>query len=70
MIIKKRVELGEYIVDIEYDDVTGAIDVEVLDELEGVIESISITNSEEDFSDDSDDNNNDDPFTDYNISLN
>jgi hypothetical protein len=67
MIIKKRVELDEYIVEIEYDDVTGAIDVYVLDELEGVIESISITNSEES-SDESDDN--DDPFTDYNISLN
>jgi hypothetical protein len=68
MIIKKRVELGEYIVDIEYDDVTGAIDVEVLDELEGIIESISITNSEDDSSDDSD--NNEDPFIDYNIGLN
>jgi rRNA-processing protein FCF1 len=67
MIIKKRVDLDEYIVEIEYDDVTGAIDVYVLDELEGVIESISITNSEES-SDESDDN--DDPFTDYNISLN
>lgn len=71
MIIKKRVELGEYIVEIEYDDVTGAIDVYVLDELEGIIESISITNSEisdDDSSGESD--NKEDPFNDYNISLN
>lgn len=46
MLITKRIELGEYIVEIEYDDVTGAIEVNVLDELEGVIEYISITNSE------------------------
>ena len=46
MLITRRIDLGEYIVEIEYDDVTGAIEVSVLDELEGVIEYISITNSE------------------------
>ena len=47
MLITKRIDLGEYIVEIEYDDETGAIEVTVLDELEGVIESITITNAEE-----------------------
>jgi hypothetical protein len=41
---KKRVDLGEYIVDIFYDEKTGEIEVSVLDELGDVIESISITN--------------------------
>jgi hypothetical protein len=67
MIVRKKVDLGEYIIDIEYDDVTGAIEVTVLDELEGVIESITITNTE----DSSDDDDNDDVgFNDYNINLN
>jgi hypothetical protein len=67
MIVRKKVDLGEYIIDIEYDDVTGAIEVSVLDELEGIIESITITNAE----DSSDDDDNDDvDFNDYNISLN
>ena len=68
MLITKRVDLGEYFVDIEYDDMTGAIEVTVLDELEGVIESITITNSE----DSSDDNSDDDgiDFNDFNINLN
>ncbi len=67
MIVRKKVDLGEYIIDIEYDDVTGAIEVTVLDELEGIIESITITNTE----DSSDDDDNDDVgFNDYNINLN
>lgn len=68
MLITKRIDLGEYFVDIEYDDMTGAIEVTVLDELEGVIESITITNSE----DSSDDNSDDDgiDFNDFNINLN
>lgn len=67
MIVRKKVDLGEYIIDIEYDDVTGAIEVTVLDELEGVIESITITNTE----DSSDDDNDDEVgFNDYNINLN
>ena len=68
MIVRKKVDLGEYIIDIEYDDVTGAIEVTVLDELEGVIESITITNTED--SSDDDDNDGDVGFNDYNINLN
>lgn len=67
MIVRKKVDLGEYIIDIEYDDVTGAIEVTVLDELEGVIESITITNTED--SDEGDDNDDVD-FNDFNINLN
>jgi hypothetical protein len=72
MIIKKRVDLGEYKVDIEYDDTTGAIEVSVLDELEGVIEAIYVTNSHEgdDSIDKPKDDSEDTPFNDYNISLN
>ena len=43
----RRIDLGEYIIDIEYDDFTGSLDVTVMDELEGVIESINITNRED-----------------------
>lgn len=70
MLITKRIDLGEYIVEIEYDDETGAIEVTVLDELEGVIESITITNAEE--SDDGEDDNDDDKdgFNDFNFSPN
>jgi hypothetical protein len=68
MIVRKKVDLGEYIIDIEYDDVTGAIEVSVLDELEGVIESITITNTED--SSDDDDNDDEVGFNDYNINLN
>lgn len=68
MIVRKKVDLGEYIIDIEYDDVTGAIEVTVLDELEGVIESITITNTED--SSDDDDNDDEVGFNDYNINLN
>ena len=68
MLITKRIDLGEYFVDIEYDDMTGAIEVTVLDELEGVIESITITNSPE--SDDDDDDDDEGMGIDYNISLN
>jgi hypothetical protein len=68
MIIKKKVDLGEYIVDISYDNETGFIEVSVLDELHEVIESITITNSTEDESDNSDESDND--YIDFNIGLN
>jgi hypothetical protein len=48
MKFNKIIDLGEYIIEIEYDDLTGRLEVTVLDELGGVIESITITNSEED----------------------
>lgn len=58
MKFNKIIDLGEYIIEIEYDDLTGLLEVTVLDELGGVIESITITNSDED-------NDND-----YDINLN
>ena len=67
MLINRRIDLGEYIVDIEYDDETGAIEVVVLDELEGVIESITITNAEDNGEDDGDDESG---FDDFNFSPN
>ena len=71
MIIRKRVELGEYIVDIEYEDTTGDIEVTVLDALEGVIESISISDIYEEDNDDNEDDDDDDyGFNDFNINLN
>ena len=48
MKFNKVIDLGEYIIEIEYDDLTGLLEVTVLDELGGVIESITITNSDED----------------------
>jgi hypothetical protein len=47
MKVTKKVDLGEYIIIIDYDDVTGSLDVTVLDELEGVIEAINVTNDED-----------------------
>lgn len=47
MKITKKVDLGEYIVIINHDDVTGSLNVIVLDELEDVIEEINITNDED-----------------------
>jgi Holliday junction resolvase-like predicted endonuclease len=44
----RRIDLGEYIIEIKYDEENGELDVIVLDELEEVIESINITNSEHD----------------------
>ena len=69
MIIKKRIDLGEYIIEIEYDQTTGSIEVSVLDELEDIIEYITITNAPDDESQNSD-NPEDNPFNDYNITLN
>lgn len=57
MVTKKTVDLGEYIVNITYNNETGSISVEVLDELQGVIESMDITNVEGGKDDDDDDDN-------------
>lgn len=67
MVTKKTVDLGEYIVNITYDNETGSISVEVLDELHDIIESIDITNVEDSKNDDDEDN---DATIDINISLN
>jgi predicted RNase H-like nuclease len=67
MITKKTIELGEYIVNITYDNETGSISVEVLDELHDLIESLDITNAEDLKKNDDDDN---DAIIDLNIGLN
>jgi Holliday junction resolvase-like predicted endonuclease len=38
--------LGEYIIEINYNEKSGELDVIVLDELEEIVESINISNSE------------------------
>lgn len=63
MLDVRIVDLGEYIVKIEYDNETGAIEVTVLDELQEIIESLKITNAE-------DSDNDEERFDDYDISLN
>lgn len=47
MKITKKVDLGEYIVLINYDKKSGLINIELLDELQGLIESITVINSED-----------------------
>jgi hypothetical protein len=54
MVTKKTVDLGEYIVNITYNNETGSISVEVLDELHEVIESLDITNVDDSKNDDDD----------------
>lgn len=56
MVTKKTVDLGEYIVNITYNNETGSISVEVLDELHEVIESMDITNVEDSRDEDDEDN--------------
>ena len=48
MEITKKIDLGEYIIVVEYNDTDGSLNVTILDELEGVIEAIRITNDEDD----------------------
>ena len=46
---KQRIDLGEYKIDIEYNDNgSGHLIVTILDELEDPIESIEITNKQDD----------------------
>jgi nitrate reductase NapAB chaperone NapD len=51
----KKIDLGEYIVVIEYNDTHSSLYVTVLDELEGVIEAIKVTNDEDDEAEGDDD---------------
>lgn len=44
---RKKIDLGEYVVVIEYDKFTSHLEVEVLDELGDVIESINISDDDE-----------------------
>ena len=48
MEITKKIDLGEYIIVVEYNDTDSSLYVTVLDELEGVIEAIKVTNDEDD----------------------
>jgi hypothetical protein len=66
MVSKKTIDLGEYIVNITYDNETGSISVDVLDELHELIESMNITNVEDSRGDDEDN----DAAIDIDISLN
>ena len=66
MVSKKTIDLGEYIVNITYDNETGSISVDVLDELHDLIESMNITNVEDSSGDDEDN----DAAIDIDISLN
>lgn len=43
----KRIDLGEYIIDIKYDSETSDLTVTVLDELQDSIEMIHISNDED-----------------------
>jgi len=67
MVTKKTIDLGEYIVNITYDNETGSISVDVLDELHEIIESMNIINAEDSGNDDDEDN---DAAIDIDISLN
>jgi len=44
----KKIDFGEYVIIAEYDKTKGSLYVTVLDELEGVIETIKVTNKEDD----------------------
>ncbi len=46
--VKKTIDLGEYVIKIAYNSKTGDLDVSVLDELNELIESINITNDDDD----------------------
>jgi hypothetical protein len=47
----KKIDFGEYVIVAEYDKTNGSLYVTVLDELEGVIETIKVTNKEDDIDD-------------------
>lgn len=45
--IRKKIDLGEYLIKIDYDKETGRLNIGVYDELDEIIESINITNDED-----------------------
>lgn len=49
----KKIDFGEYVVVAEYNKNDGSLYVTVLDELDGVIETMKITNKDSDESDES-----------------
>ena len=44
---RKKIKLGEYIINIVYNEETSELDVEVLDEIGDIIESINIRDDED-----------------------
>jgi len=48
MSTKKRIDLGEYVVLINYDKDDGSLEITVLDELGDAIDTMVITNDDED----------------------
>lgn len=50
----KKIDFGEYLIIAVYDDVSGSLEISVLDELEEVIERIQVTNDDEDNSEEND----------------
>jgi len=57
MVNKKKVDFGEYLVVITYDDEKGSLSVDVLDETHELIESMNITNVDDNGDNDDEDNN-------------
>lgn len=45
--VRKKIDLGEYVVMVDYDKKTGMLDVKVLDESGDIIEGILITEDDE-----------------------
>lgn len=54
MELAKKIDFGEYLIIAVYDDISGSLEVSVLDELEEVIERIQITNDDENNSEEND----------------
>ena len=54
MKVTKKIDFGEYLIIAVYDNVSGLLEISVLDELEEVIESIQVTNDDEDNSEEND----------------
>jgi hypothetical protein len=47
MEIVKKIDLGEYVIVVRYNDEDGSLNVSIYDELEELVESVDITNSED-----------------------
>jgi hypothetical protein len=50
----KKIDLGEYIIEIKYNQENGRLDIDVYDELGEIIESMNIVNDEDADEDDAD----------------
>lgn len=52
MQITKKINFGEYLIIAVYDNVSGSLNINVLDELDEIIETINITNDDSEENDD------------------